>query len=339
MSDKFTLIIPTRNRHNYLQRGIDYYGNTDLNVIIADSSEVKYPKEINSKNIKYIHFGGDIFSTKLKAVLDTITTPFCGMCADDDFILTESIAQCVRFLEASPDYSSVQGNYVSFSKLGKKIMVVPVLHGYKRQIDAESSSERINQMFSNYFHVFYAIHRTENLKEIFNSFDTAIKNLNLLELYIAFISVINGKHKVLPVFYGARELIFASTGQSSDNWIEISTKEKNRGIYDWFMNRISGKLSVKERISEGQSREICQKALAEYSSHIKPPSLKKIMIDYFVSDSKKHWLKFIKLSMKHGGINSYNLKETSGLEGYPFRDEKLKFELNKIIENVLQHKI
>ena len=114
--NKVTLIIPTHERHHYLERILDYYINiksVDFEILIADSS-VKAFREIESPNIKYLHMPYIDLVEKLSIVLKFPRTPYTLICADDDFIIPDTIFKCIDFLDQNSDYSSAQGKYLSF---------------------------------------------------------------------------------------------------------------------------------------------------------------------------------------------------------------------------------
>ncbi|MFI5204353.1 MAG: TIGR00180 family glycosyltransferase [Flavobacteriales bacterium] len=338
MLTDFTLIIPTRNRHAYIPRGIEYYGNSGITTIIIDSSPEKYAGDIPFANIRYLHMPGYSFVPKIAEVLKNINTPCTGMCADDDFILPSSIESCVNFLKNNPSYASAQGNYMVYRRTGKNNLVLsPLLHPYQWEINAEKPAQRLTQLAEKYFHLYYAVHRTESFKEIFTSFDNSIKSLNLFELHLGCVAVINGKHKSLPVLYNVRETIIGSTGQTAGNVSQMLTTDTQ--LKTIFFQSIAKKLAEKEGISMPQAMEHCEKVLNTYAARIKKPSPVQKIINAVLPYSKRHWLKYAKIKMKHGSIDNYNKKITKNRQGYPFNDAQYASEMEKIKSIVLKHVI
>ena len=113
MLDKITLVIATKNRHQYLERIVDYYSNSGINIIVADATKEKYSKKLPS-NISYFHYPEIHYCIKLDDVFKKVNTPYSLLCADDDFIIPEAIETCVDFLEKNSDYASAQGYYMMF---------------------------------------------------------------------------------------------------------------------------------------------------------------------------------------------------------------------------------
>ncbi|MFI5142348.1 MAG: TIGR00180 family glycosyltransferase [Bacteroidia bacterium] len=341
MFTDYTLIIPTKNRHPYLRRGIEYYGNSEINVIIIDSSDTKYEGEIPFKNISYLHFPGHIFVTKIREVLKNVDTEYCGMCADDDFILPTSLCTCVEFLRSNPDYVAAQGNSVSFWQMPfKQLMILPSLHPYLSEAKDNLPSKRLLEIFENYFQLYYSVHKTSNFKEIFNTYDSNIKSLNFFEIYIAFISAINGKCKTLPVFYTLREGIAGSTGRTAGNPVDLLNN--NPDIKTWFFDRITEKISVIEKVPLQKAKEYAEDAFNLYAKGVERAftvSKQQSIINKLIPASKLHWVKYIKLVLTHGSVNAYAKKITKNLRGFPFNEEVNIAELSKIKSIISKYRI
>ena len=123
--DKVTLMIPTFNRASYLFRILDYYRlyAPGLKILVGDSSSDEN-KATNKKiistfqnlDITYLgHYSSDIHSFfKVCGMSKHVNTPFCVICADDDFITPEGMAQSAEFLENNPDYTVAHGHYIAF---------------------------------------------------------------------------------------------------------------------------------------------------------------------------------------------------------------------------------
>ncbi|HTA62111.1 MAG TPA: TIGR00180 family glycosyltransferase [Bacteroidia bacterium] len=341
MLANYTLIIPTKNRHQYLRRGIEYYGNTEINVIIVDSSNTKYEGEIHFKNISYLHFPGHIFVTKIREALKSVDTEYCGMCADDDFILPASLRTCVEFLSNNTDYVAAQGNSISFWKMPfNRLMILPSLHPYLSEAKDDLPSKRLLEIFKNYFQLYYSVHKTSNFKEIFATYDSNIKSLNFFEIYIAFISAINGKCKTLPVFYTVREGIAGSTGRTAGNPVDLINN--NNEIKTWFFNKVAEKISVVEKTTLQKAKEYAEDAFNLYAQGVKrvfTVSKQQSVINKLVPASKIHWVKYVKLVLIYGSVNAYAKKITKSLQGYPFNEEVNVKELSKIKNIILKYPI
>ncbi len=80
-------------------------------------------------------------------------------------------------------------------------------------IDADTAAGRMHQLFENgYTFQMFSVHRTNILQFTLASVKKQ-KNMNYVELGMTIIPTIFGKHRILPVFYYAREnFIGSSTG-------------------------------------------------------------------------------------------------------------------------------
>jgi len=262
MLEKITLIIPTHNRHHYLTRILDYYEDINLKILVADSSLKKYPGLKNYK-IDYFHYPNYTFFEKLSSITQNIVTTYALLCADDDFIIPSSIEKCINFLEKNNDHSSAQGYYVQIFNENGKINFKPTYTYCKDyKIDASTPEERIIQNMSLYMHLFYSVHRTEYLKQVFSL--PIISNLSLIEIAISMVSLINGKHKMLPFFYCAREYIEESAGKTTPSLVSIVKDPKMKNDYDNFIDSISNYLSTSGGYSIEDSRKYVLKALDCY---------------------------------------------------------------------------
>src|SRR3954468_16237273 len=102
MKHIITLLIPTHNRHNYLERAIAYYGPMPINIVIVDSSAKAY--DVSRDNISYFHLPTHTLTGKISYALELIKTPYVVMSADDDFLLPEKVQACIDFLDKNPSY-------------------------------------------------------------------------------------------------------------------------------------------------------------------------------------------------------------------------------------------
>jgi len=114
MLNNLTLIIATKNRHAYLERILNYYAGKGINLWVADATVKRYPKKLPDGNFSYFHYPDVHYTTKLNDLSKKITTRYSLLCADDDFIIPESIEKIIDFLDNNPDYNSAQGHYISF---------------------------------------------------------------------------------------------------------------------------------------------------------------------------------------------------------------------------------
>lgn len=203
LKENVTIVIPTYERQ-IVNRAVNYYVKWDVPLIVCDSSAK--PLHVNvSDNLVYLHTPEKSFSQKLYAALCLVSTPYCCIASDDDFLSYSGIKRGVDFLENNLDYVSVQGHYIEFTKHANDVhynVRYGTNIGYCNV--SASPSERIITAFNPYVQHFYSLHRTPVLKQSLN-LARNLKSLIHAELSTALVGMIYGKHRILPFFWMARD--------------------------------------------------------------------------------------------------------------------------------------
>lgn len=217
---KFTLIIPTHNRHKYLLRSIEYFKDLDAQVIYVDSSSIPFTGKI-AQNMHYLHLPNKKFAEKILFALAETSNEIVALCADDDFILIESMYEGYELLNLDGDVSTIVGKYVSFQeefdgKFSKNLTTLPDIIG--------TSNERAELFFKNYYQILWAMYRKQVLITAFKIVQQAeISNDNFIELIIGSVSCFCGRIKYLNAIWGVREI------NTVDHWGE---KHVNISVLD-----------------------------------------------------------------------------------------------------------
>lgn len=202
--NNFTLIIPTHNRHLYLKRSIEYFKNLNAEVIYCDSSSEKYKGNLTN-NIKYLHFPENNFSEKILLALVDVKSKYVALCADDDFIIIESLYQGFEFLEKNREFSSIVGKYIAFNQhfndeYYKHYNTFPDDLCFNPQKNAE-------EFFLKYYQILWAMYDKEILLKAFSIINRAkFKNDNFIELVIGANACFKGGIKFMDEIWGVREL-------------------------------------------------------------------------------------------------------------------------------------
>lgn len=206
-----TLIIPSHNRHEYLDRIFEYYTDVNFNVICCDSSDNKYEKELPD-NISYNHVPGLNFKEKMYKTISEVDTEYIVCCADDDFILKESIPEGVDFLDENTDYNSFVGQYSGFLK---------PFNASFYQNPSQSSSylpsigiDNITSFMQNYHMILWCLYRKEDVVVAYDIINEAsFSNDNFIELIIGITLASRGKIKINNSLWGIREI-----DSQGDHW-------------------------------------------------------------------------------------------------------------------------
>jgi glycosyltransferase domain-containing protein len=203
MKEIITIIIPTHDRHHVLLRTVDYYSQINVSVVIADSSKKPFTVKLPN-NFTYLHFPYSFMGNKIYKALGEVSTKYSCLCADDDFLSESGLREGLKFLEKNIDYASVQGNYIAFYASNPPDHYYSL---YDNNTGYENSSVSIKTRLEDCYRVpqIYALHKTTVLKSCFE-ITVDISAITTVEMCIPLISLCFGKHKVLPVFWAARDV-------------------------------------------------------------------------------------------------------------------------------------
>lgn len=210
MSAACTILIPTHNRHQYLDRCVRWFLDLPYPIIIADSSADAWQSAYRShERVRYIHVPGgiEVYITKLQQGFAAVETRLAAMCADDDFITAEGMAASVGFLDAHRDYTFAQGYAYCFQPFGKRLVVWPIHYNYHSAAAVEWI-DRIEQALST---VYYGVNQTEVLRRAFDflagqDFGEIRDALpGFVDQCLTTFTARAGKLKRIPVPFGLRE--------------------------------------------------------------------------------------------------------------------------------------
>ena len=243
---KATIIIPTYNRPNSLQRVLDYYHKhgKDFDIIVADSSSDEN-KKLNREiilsfpdlNMQYI----DKYpketdpSYKYADIMNYAKDKYCVFCDDDDFIIPSGIKDSVDFLEKNPDFTIAHGRYISFwlnpKKRGEKQFCWQVRYSNQSIAFSEPENRFFKQLSEYGLPTFHGVHRTDFLKMVHKELLDSKINLEVFgELLPSMLTLISGKMKCLDnVLYMARQI--DSDRNYRNHWPTL-TELINQGKYD-----------------------------------------------------------------------------------------------------------
>lgn len=261
MIDNVTVIIPAHNRPDRLQRLLDYYSDTDIRVIVSDSSTQRFTGSFNPSQVVYRHYPCMHFFLKIKEIMPLIETPYVLYCADDDFTVPTAIAEIVRFMDAHPDYSIVQGHYLTFTPTGDTLKFYPrYIRNFDNTITQPTAIDRLPAQKGMYASMLYGITRTDVFKHIYSyCFDSAgelrFKNLFLAEEFFNHGVLIHGKYATLPYFYSARERIAGSATETTTPLSVIKNAPEYAAEFNGFLDALGLMLADHEKIPFAEARE------------------------------------------------------------------------------------
>jgi len=166
---KYTIIVPTHNRHAYMARSVGYFANFSANIIYVDSSNNPYQGEL-CNNMQYIHCNKGIRAL------------------EDDDKLAASVGFYAGF------YKCFDGNFFQLGKVGQWPNV------------SSASADNIENFLSDYRQILWALYRREAIETAYQIIcEAEFSNDNFIELVIAALCAYNGI-AFIDDFWGVREV-------------------------------------------------------------------------------------------------------------------------------------
>ena len=283
---KCTIVIPTYNRPNHLKRILSYYHQygSGLPIIIADSSSEEI-KKLNRGTVSAFH---DTYFTYLdKYELSTnpfhkifhasqqVSTEYCVMCADDDFITPSGIKESTAFLDLNPDFTTAYGKLETFllePGRGSEPQICFLPQRCQSNIHSESKDRLIYELAGYCGRSFYAVRRTDFMNMIFAETMKPMSDYSE-ELLVVMLSAIYGKMKCLDTLFSVREActpeLLKAVRPSWHDWM----KDKNyKARKQKFADSMAGHLSRQSGINLAESYKIVDKAISTYVKQAVSPT-------------------------------------------------------------------
>jgi glycosyltransferase domain-containing protein len=275
LPDKITVIVPTHERHHYLTRALDYWGKTDLPILVADSSLDKFSDQIPN-NVKYYHYPqksrlSTSLTKKLVDVLKKVSTEYSVVCGDTDFLTYKGIEESVAFLDQNRDYVVAHGKYIAVVHPGNNFEP-DGRFCWSQLYESESNKfpnpkDRILYHFENYFcPTFYGVHRKDDLILVLEEADEYTDDYRFVEMLPTMLTVILGKVKRLNGLYGARELAL-----KKKNLPDLLTYKKEGFFnerYERFKSRLIKYLSKETQINITETGKVIDAGMDKYITSI-----------------------------------------------------------------------
>ena len=265
ISREVTIVVPTHNRSLFLRRLIYYFFVMDVKsrILVLDSSNDQ-EFALNAATIK--RWGGSLdvdherhycgLIQKCRNGVDSVSTPYTVMCADDDFLLPDSVVACVKFLESNSDYSCASGVYVSVRQ--DKISHCEEMRCYTNNgVDAIA---RFRRMAEEWCCTFYHVYRTAVLQRSWliaeNSTDYERARV-FTEVLLAQLSPTYGKLAILPQLH----LLFELHQENAHRTVPlVLDSASGLTLYERFASALADELAG----VSGESSAHCRQIVEEY---------------------------------------------------------------------------
>lgn len=148
MNLEVTIIIPTYDRPDRIQRALAYWRQYPVQVIILDGSPERSVSEValaDCPNVSYYHMPVS-FEERLFAGASLVTTPYAMFLSDDEFLVFPALVEATQILKACEDVAAVLGSTVMFSLFRGQMVGAPCYaSAHHLDIDSESPVGRLSQ--------------------------------------------------------------------------------------------------------------------------------------------------------------------------------------------------
>lgn len=269
MSDpRVTVLIPSHQRPALLARALEHYAPSGLPVVVADSSPAPFARAGEFERLQYLHLPDVPFEAKLQRLAGLAATPYAVLCADDDLTSTASIMRCAEFLDSNPDHSGAHGHYLRVLRGKGETLVEPCYRDTHRAgVPSPDPATRLLELNRPYVPLFYAVLRTEVLREAFGPGHEQERFYASSELALGIAAAALGKIAVLPTLHTVRDIVPSMDlgGRKNDSLLVVSTAPEYREAYSHMVDRLAG---VLERASGLASQAARQAVLASLDGFV-----------------------------------------------------------------------
>ena len=211
-----TIIIPTKNRPEFVERLLRYYSSVEkkCTILIADGSDEGYHERMvgiisqysTDLTIDYLHKSvldtaeeedsvREIDSRILKSI-ERVKTPYIALSGDDDFFIPESIERGIIFLENNPSFELYHGQAIYFmvKNNGPYGSIEQIGEYSQYSIINESAKDRcISFQLFNYASIWHSVFRTRTLKNSYITTHAQKLDITFFEPFFSTLMIMQGK--------------------------------------------------------------------------------------------------------------------------------------------------
>ena len=312
-----TLVIPTYNRPVQLRRLLTSLQRQGLrsNVLVADSSTDEN-HALNAASardagmpVQLVRFAQTISPfDKFQEAVASVATDHCSMCADDDFLVVESLAAIIDCLRDRPDCVAAHGWYYTFYET-HHLGITSVV--YKGSYEEPDALARLHAMCARYEAVTYAVYRTPVMADVLLQV-RALPTILSKEFGAGALTMLAGKVARVPALYYGRSL---GPSEQYANWhpLEMLGTRPQALFADYLPYRsvLTQRLAQAMDIELARAEVLSDLAHLRYlCDYIKPP-----VIDYLFDQNRRQIPKdqmmrdvWPVLAMAGGSIDSVSLR-------------------------------
>ncbi len=273
---RVAILIPTRNRADFVIRQLRYYASVNCphTIYIGDSSNQEDSEKIkneidelkNKINIVYEYLP-DLTrgsADAAKHLLLIAKEKYSCYSCDDDYQIPNSLTTCAEFLENNPDYATASGYEVNFrlknngvhGDLGR-LSDCPI-----PEILDESAANRLLHFFSDNFVSLFFVNRTDQLLKSHEHTSEVRDHMISSEFLPAALSIVAGKSRTLDCLGYIRQMHDQHRPQLTSSPLEWILSPEWNGSYKIFENVVSEAVSKKDNTPLKDAAKVAEQAFA-----------------------------------------------------------------------------
>ena len=268
-----TLLIPTMNRADFVIRLIDYYARLDYQhyIFIGDSSNQQQAEQIKKAiadwsgklKIKYFPCPEQDNYACFKHLLSAVETPYAAYCADDDFLVPQTMVKCVAFLAEHPDYIAAHGEGILISlKQNGPYGNIQSASSYRQPaLESDSSAVRLSELLSKYGVIQFSVFQTAAWRFMYQSEDVPDRRFRD-ELLVCSLGAVYGKIKQIEGLYLIRQT--HSQRYLLPGWFKWITSSDWLPSYNRFKEILAAELKNRESLNNDQADQFIDEAFINY---------------------------------------------------------------------------
>ena len=269
MLDKATVVVMTHNRHHLLDSVVlPHFTKMGIALMIIDSSAEPHQNSIDAEGVDYVHCPNEPLPYKLeKPILERVKTPYMLMHTDDTLTSPKGIVKSIEFLEKNEDYSTAYGltfqtYYGDFDRVS-----ADSLEWVEMKCDSDRPEVRPMLNYVQFRSTFYAVHRMECWRKVYQYLHRDMVNCYLNESYMVMMALIHGKSAHLPFLYSvtmAGPSLYERDKRFYCSPYKLALDQRYAGEVEATKQSLTKYLMERSGLQEDVSRRYVEAALALY---------------------------------------------------------------------------
>jgi glycosyltransferase domain-containing protein len=216
LNELLTVVLITHNRPAFLRRAVKYYSSLPCRIMVLDSTVERPEGDFSAVDYHHVpQFAYWGMQAKLAYGVEQLTTPYMVLAADDDFILHDSLAESVNFLQANQDYGMCHGYCLMYLSLAHGVNYYRRDKKVQEDYSSERAQDRVIDYMNQYIPPFYAVTRTDLMKNWHSALPPGT-NFQWQEIGHVYYLLASAKARILPMPYVVREINYGVSEHNTD---------------------------------------------------------------------------------------------------------------------------